>query len=645
MTSQKLADVIDDLAQHARAGRLSRRDVLKRAMVLGLSAPVIAGLLSACGGDDDDDAAPTNTSASGGSEPTNTSAGSAEPTDTTASGGDSSPTAEGAAEATEPPAEPTATEASAPAAEAGGGGLLRILQWQAPTILNPHLSTGYKDYDCSRIAYQPLADFNLAGDGQPFLAAEFPTVANGGVSDDGLSVTWKLREGVTWHDGEPFTSADVKFTWEYATDEATGAVTAGSFRTVSDIETPDDYTVVVRFADPNPAGFEVFTGRNGMIIPEHIFRDFMGENSRNAEANLKPIGTGPFMVREFRPGDVVLYDRYEGYWEAGKPYFDEVEVKGGGDALSATRAVLQTGEADWAWGAGGDPKVLAELEKAGGGLIVRAGGITGDRVAIQFADPSAEVNGARAEPTTKHPLFQHHDVREAISLIVPRDVLADEVYGNGAVATSNNLAAPTKFASPNTTWEYNVDKAKELAAGYPDIQGYKLLFQTSITSTRQNAQAVIKEGLEALGFQVELKSVDASVFFSSDVGNPDTYTKFYADLEIFTYAPDSLYPIVYMTRYRSDAACQQSNNWANLNVTRYQNPDYDALHDQARVEMDPDRQIELFIAMNDLSVEDIAEIPLVISGGGPAASIKLEGYNISPWTSNYHTIADWRMKD
>jgi len=643
---KNLTDAVDELAASALAGRYSRRQVLKRATALGLSAPVIAGLLAACGGDDDDDADPTNTTASGSDQPASTEA-AAEPTATEESEDEDepSPTTEDDEEPTEASAEPTATEAAAPATEAGGGGLLRILQWQAPTILNPHLSTGYKDYDAARIAYQPLADFDLEGNGTPVLAAEFPTVANGGVAEDGMSVTWTLREGVTWHDGTPFTSKDVRFTWEYATDIETGAVTAGAFSSVADIETPDDYTVVVNFKDSNPAGFEVFTGRNGMIIPEHIFRPQMGADARNAPENLMPVGTGPFVVREFRPGDVILYDRYEGYWEQGKPYFDEIELKGGGDALSATRAVLQTDEADWAWGAGGDPKVLAELEREGRGIIVRAGGITGDRVAIQFADPNAEVNGARAEPGTNHPLFQHRDVREAIALIIPRDVLADEVYGNGAVPTSNNLAAPTKFASPNTSWEYNVERAKELVSAHPDVNGYQMLFQTSITSTRQNAQQVIKAGLEQLGFSVELKAVDASVFFSSDAGNPDTYTKFYADLEIFTYAPDSLYPINYMTRYHSSGICQQSNSWAGLNVTRYNNPEYDSLHDQARVEMDPDRQVELFIAMNDLSVEDVVEIPLVISGGGPAAANRLTGYAVTPWTSNYHDIQNWRAEE
>jgi peptide/nickel transport system substrate-binding protein len=642
-----IVETVERLSRAARNGELNRRQLLKRAMALGLSAPVIAGLLAACGGDDDDDGGdePAATTGSGQGEATTAADEPTEAADEPTAAGDDATEASGDDEPTEATDEATSEATTEPAGEAGGGGLLRILQWQAPTILNPHLSTGYKDYDAARISYQPLADFDINGDGIPVLAAEFPTVENGSVSEDGLSVTWTLREGVTWHDGEPFTSADVKFTWEYAADPETAAVTAGAFRSVASIDTPDDLTVVVTFTDPNPAGFEVFTGRNGMIIPEHIFREFMGADSRNAPANLEPVGTGPFMVTEFRPGDVVLYERYEGYWDAGKPYFDSVELKGGGDSLGAARAVLQTGEADFAWGAGGDPAVLAELERAGNGVIVRSQGITGDRLCIQFADPNTEVDGARAEPTTQHPLFQNKDIREAISLIVPRDVLADEVYGNGAVATANNLAAPLKFNSPNTTWTYDMDAAKALVANFPEVQGYKLLFQTSILSTRQKSQEVIKQGLEELGFQVELKSVDASVFFSSDVGNPDTYTKFYADLEIFTYAPDSLYPINYMTRYRSDSVCQKSNNWATLNVTRYQNPEYDALHDQARVEMDPDAQVELFIAMNDLSVEDIVEIPLVLSGGGPAASNALTGYETTPWTSNYHDIANWRMAE
>ena len=599
-----------------RQGSMSRRSLLRRSLALGLTAPVIAQVLAACGGDDDDDAT---------TEPTAGTA--AEPTATTAA----APAA-------------TATTATEPAAEGGGGGMLRIDQWQAPTILNPHLSTGYKDYDAARIAYETLADFDQDGNPEAMLAAEFPTVANGGVSEDGMSVTWTLRSGVVWHDGTPFTAEDVRFTWQYATNAEVGAVTGSVFAPVSDVEVIDDTTVTVHFAEPNPAGFEIFTGRNGMIIPKHIFEEFMNAEARNAPANLTPVGTGPFKVTEFRPGDVVLYERNEMYWDPGKPYFDQVELKGGGDATASARAVLQTGEADFAWAVAGDAAVLAEMEQSGAGLRIKSLNITGDRVAIQFADPNTETDGARAEPGTLHPLFQHLAARQAIAYCIPRDVLAENVYGSGAVPTSNNLAAPARFASPNTQWEYDIEKAKASLAE-SGVEPGKLLFQTSQSAARQNTQAVIKQELDKLGFEVELKAIDPAVFFSSDVGNPDTYTKFYADLEIFTYAPDSLYPINYMDRYRSDKANAKANNWSNRNVTRYQNPEYDALHDQAKVEMDPDKQNELFIAMNDLSVADVAEIPLVISGGGGAASTRLVGNTPTPWTGPYHDIKDWKWND
>ncbi len=186
------------------AGRLDRRQVLKRGALLGLSAPLLASLLAACGGDDDETAtaAPQATEAEAAGEATETPAEA---------------TAQPEAEATKAPAE-QATEAPTeqPAAEAGGGGQLRLLWWQAPTIMNPRLSTGTKDFDAARLVYEPLADFDADGNGIPSLAAEMPTLENGGVSEDGLTVTWKLREGVTWHDGEPFNEDDVVFPWENA---------------------------------------------------------------------------------------------------------------------------------------------------------------------------------------------------------------------------------------------------------------------------------------------------------------------------------------------------------------------------------------------------------------------------------------------
>ena len=153
----------------------------------------------------------------------------------------------------------------------GGGGPLKVLWWQAATLLNPHFATGTKDQDGSRIFYEPLASFDPDGNLFPVLAAEVPTVQNGSVARDGRSVTWKLKRGVTWHDGKPFTADDVIFNWEYAADPATATVTIGSYKDIDKVEKLDSHTVKVVFKRPTPFWSDAFCGVRGMIIPKHVF--------------------------------------------------------------------------------------------------------------------------------------------------------------------------------------------------------------------------------------------------------------------------------------------------------------------------------------------------------------------------------------
>jgi peptide/nickel transport system substrate-binding protein len=622
------------------AGRLSRRDVLKRGAALGLSAPVIASLLAACGGDDatatPQPAAPTAPPAAAA---TPTEAAAPEATPTEAPAGTTPPPATAATPTPAAAPEPTATPDAS--AQAGGQGRVNLLWWQAVTILNPHLAQGTKDYDGSRIVLEPLADFDSDGFGVPVLAAKMPSVADGDVAEDGTSVTWTLRQGVKWHDGEDFTAEDVRFTWEFATNPEVTATTIATYRVATDVEIIDDYTVRVHYDTPNPAWADPFTGPAGMILPEHIFRDYLGANARDAPANLDPIGTGPFRVVDFRPGDTVIFERFEDYWDPGKPHFDSIEMKGGGDSAGAARAVLQTGEADWAWNVQVEPQILNQMAQGGTGVVATGPGSSAERVMVNFADPNTEVDGARAEPTTEHPIFRHIEARNAIALAIQRDVIAEQLYGAGGVPTSNNLNAPARFASPNTSWEFNLDRARELLQSV-GVTGGNLLFQTSINPVRQKTQEIIKQDVEQLGFQMELKSVDAAVFFSSDAGNPDTYGHFYADLEMYTNGPSTTYPIAWAERYRSDQIAQKSNNWALPNITRYNNPEFDALHDQARVELDPDRQQELFWAMNDMSVNDFVEIPIIHRASVQAVAADLEGFNVSTFASNVWDIKHWR---
>src|SRR5262245_42277776 len=159
--------------------------------------------------------------------------------------------------------------------KAGGGGALKALFWQAPTLLNPHFAVGAKDAEGCRIFYEPLAAWDPDGNLVPVLAAEIPDTENGGVAGNGMSVTWKTKHAVQWHDGRPFTADDVVFNWEYASDPETAAATIGSYQDIR-VEKLDPLTVRVLFDKPTP----FWAGRaNGMIIPRHLFEVFKGAAS------------------------------------------------------------------------------------------------------------------------------------------------------------------------------------------------------------------------------------------------------------------------------------------------------------------------------------------------------------------------------
>lgn len=519
--------------------------------------------------------------------------------------------------------------------------MLRLLYWQAPVILNPHLSTGNKDSGSARICLEPLADFDRDGNGIPFLAAEMPTLENGGIAADGLSIIWKLRTGVTWHDGEAFDADDVRFTYEYAINPETPATSAAYYRSIQALEVIDSHTVKLSFNAPNPGAFEAFTGAGGMILPEHIFRDFTGLKAPDAPANLTPIGTGPYKVREFNPGDLILFDINPDYWDTGKPFFDTVELKGGGDATSAARAVLQTGEVDWSTNLQVESRVLEDLAQGGPGVIVSTPGRGSERLFLNFADPNTEIDGARSEPSTQHPLLSQLPVRQALNVAVQREAIATQLYGVAGRATANNLNAPEKFQSPNTSWKYDLDEARSLLAN-AGVSGGNLLYQTTVNPVRQKTQEIVKQDFEAIGFSVEIKAIEASVFFSADPGNPDTSAHFYADIEMYSHSSEAVYPIDWGERFRTDQIASKANNWTGRNIARYDNPEFDRLHDQARVELNPERQAELFIAMNDLTVSDVVEIPMVHRGNVSGANKSLSGYH--GWAgagTDFWDIKDW----
>ena len=592
MKERELRDLIADV----KNGRLSRRAFVQRMIAVGLTAPMAGMMLSQSGV---------------------------------------------AMAATAIPYKPAKT---------GGGGALKLLYWQAPTLLNPHFAVGTKDQEGSRIFYEPLAGWDSEGNLVPVLAAEVPSKENDGLTEDGLSVVWKLKQGVKWHDGAPFTADDVVFTWEYARNPEAAAVTIASYKDIK-VEKVDNFTVRVIFAKPTPFWADAFVSANGMIIPKHLFADYAGGTSRDAPTNLKPVGTGAFLFVDFKPGDVIRAKLNPNYHVPNRPYFDTLEIKGGGDAVSAARAVLQTGEYDYAWNMQVEDEILTRLENGGRGKvsIVPTGNI--EFMALNVTDPAVEVDGERSSIKTKHPLFSDPAVRQAVNLLIDRASIEKYIYGRTAVATANFLNNPERFRSKNTKFEFNIEKANQIleAAGWKkgadgvrakDGKSLKFVFQTSINAPRQKTQAIVKQACRKAGIDIELKSVVGSVFFSSDTANPDTYTHFYCDAEMFTTTMLQPDPQIFMNQYLSGEVATKANKWQGRNISRWQSKEYDDLYRQAERELDAVKRAAMYIRLNDMVVGDNYIQPVVYRPRVTALNNNLTAH-LSGWDNDLWQLASW----
>jgi peptide/nickel transport system substrate-binding protein len=552
-------------------------------------------------------------------------------------------------------------------AEASQKEILKLLFWQAPSTLNPHLSPGIKDQTASRIVYEPLATFDSKGQIVPILAAEIPSLGNGQVAPDGRSVTWKLKRGVKWSDGAPFTAKDVVFTYTYVTNPDVASSSVNPYKAVAKVEALDDYTVQVTFRRVNPAWAQPFVGIQGMILPEHVFAPFNNKDARRAPVNLAPVGTGPYKLREFVTEDVLIigedvvntvkatFEPNPNYRDADKLVFKEVVLRGGGDATVAANAVMKEGIVDYVWNLQIDDEALKAMEAVGVGKIVLSWGAYVERIMFNFSDPNRETpDGERSSTSYPHPALTDRRVRAAISMAVDRAKIAS-LYGRTGKVTANILVSPP-FESPMTSWEFNPQKANALLdeAGWKDSDGdgvrdkdgvaLKFLFQTSVNPVRQKSQEIVKASLAAVGIAVENKMIDGSVFLASTTDSTNTRQQFYADLEEYAYGNKVPDPGVYMSAWTCGEAAQKANNWSLWNVARYCNPVYDDLFKASAGEVNPDRRRDLFIQMNDFLISDFAVLPIVHWADVTGIAKDLEGFAPTPWDSDTWNIATWHRK-
>jgi len=339
------------------------------------------------------------------------------------------------------------------------------------------------------------------------------------------------------------------------------------------------------------------------------------------------------------------------YHVPNRPFFDQLELKGGGDAVSAARAVIQTGEYDYAWNLQVEDDILKRLEQGGKGRVDIA--VTGNIEHIQLnnTDPWTEVEGERASAKSKHPFLTDPAVRQALNLLVDRASVQEQIYGRTGLATANFLNAPDKFRSKNTRFEFSIDKANQLLdqAGWKrggdgirtkDGKRLKVVFQTAINAPRQKNQQIVKQACAKAGIDVELKTVTASVYFSSDAANWDTYNHFATDIQMYTTTMTEPDPQRFMDQFTSWEVAAKANKWQGRNKTRWRNDEYDKLWKAAEAEMDPVKRAALFIKMNDLVIQHVVVIPVVyrprVAGiANRMRDVVQSGWDVDVWNLPY----------
>ncbi len=557
----------------------------------------------------------------------------------------------------------TALALVAPAAmaERGADGQLNIIYWQAPSTMNPFLSGGTKEVEAASMVIEPLARFSDTGEIVPILAESIPTTDNGGVSADLRTITWKLKPGLLWSDGTPVTAADGVFTYEYCTHPEGGCAQSSYFEGIESMEAVDDLTLKITFSEPKPFPYTALVGSESPMIQKAQFENCMGAKAPECTAqNFGPIGTGPFTVTEFRANDVITLAANPNYRDPAKPAFASVLFKGGGDAESAARSVLQTGEFDYAWNLQISPEVLTEMEAAGKGKVVVAFATSVERIHVNFTNPDPalgpdERSVWKEDGSNAHPILSDIRVRKALSMAIDPVILTEIGYGPTGRPTCNVLPGPEIYASTanDACLVQDIEGAKALLeeAGWADSDGdgvrekdgmeLSLLFQTSTNAVRQQFQSLIKQWWGEIGVETELRNISASVFFGGDPASPDTFQKFYADVEMYTNNFAGVDPEAYMANWICDKAPRPSTQWQGENITRWCNPEYDALAAEFSKTAGLEQRAEIAKRMNDMLMQDYAMIPLVHRGGTSAHANTLAGVKINDWDSELWNIADW----
>ena len=438
-----------------------------------------------------------------------------------------------------------------------------------------------------------------------------------------------------------------------------GLHAASAFDEIASVDAVDDLTVTITFDAPTPYPYGAFVGSGTPVISKSQFADCVGAAASGCEKqNFAPVGTGPYRIVSFSPNDKVTYERNPEY-HGTEPYFDRVEIIGGGDAVGAARAVLETGDTDYAWNLQIEPQELTALHGMGNGRVVTAFSSFVERLQLNQTNPGLSLGETRSEyldGENAHPFLSFAPVREAMSLAIDRSAISERLYSFAGKPACNMIVGPPNYVSTTNDdcIEQDIARAQEIldTNGVVDTDGdgirehqgrpLKVVFQTSTNQVRQTTQEMIQEWWLDIGVDTEVVHHDASRFFGGDpvVDAPYTLRRFFADVQMFT-SGTGIDPQQYLSGLTCDHIATRDNNWSLDNVTRGCNPEYDGLFSGLKSTPAGASREELVKRLNDTYIQSYFEIPLVNRGSVSAHANTLKGVKMNAWDSELWNIAEW----
>jgi len=532
------------------------------------------------------------------------------------------------------------------AAQSAGGTVSVLLPEDIPT-LNPYLSTALITMQVAPAVVEPLVTVDPAGEYVPVIAERVPTPDNGDVSADGLTVQWRLKPGLTWSDGTAVTADDVVFTYEAATQGAT-SVRGGLFAKVVAVTAVDDTTAEVTYSEFDSSYLDLF--QYG-ILPRHATGELADMGSW--DFNRAPVGTGPFVLSEWRTGDRIIMSRNANYREAGKPYLDQLVFMV--VPSEETRvAMMVRGDAQRMLWPGANQRDALQASADVNYVLVPSIYIL--RMFLNL--------GERGNPVVDqapHPILGDLRVRQALAHAIDYDLIIDGL-AEGRVQRASSPFELGWYQCEVEPYAYDPERATSLLeeAGWVmgsdgvrvaqgaqyaadgtrlslDVMGYtdfRLLEQTEL---------VIADMYSELGIELTVRNVEQSVLFG---GWADGAARKTGDFDILMYDTGAgINPQTHVFELLATSRIPtEENAGAGGNYSRWSNAAVDGWLDEAGSSPSLTVRKADYCNVAQAINDDLPQIYLYQFADGSALSVNLKGVEPNTWSGMTWDVADWYLE-